>query len=327
MSDTKKLDVPISVEGLLALTWSLNLLVFVFMVLRLWMNRRQSLKTPSIIISDSLLVASFIIGIAAISTDAWKYNLELMGRTRVITPEENKIASLLSFICGYLVFSAMWLSKGACVIYYYHLFPNLSPYLRKYLFFVTAFTAGTYVFVIFLHSSWCRPIFTNWDGTCNATGNTTTLPLWSFLNIFTDIFILILPLSVLHTLQLGRRQLAGLVVVFFIGSLSIIAAIARFVDIYPKIRKDPNAPIVHTYELWACVEITMGQLVVCLPALRAYLRKTRDRKNASHYQTSSSLGRSKEAISAKSSVIRTPVGGSDGRYSETELVRSGREEC
>ncbi|KAI5843518.1 hypothetical protein DFP73DRAFT_479078 [Morchella snyderi] len=327
MSDTKSLDVPISVEGLLALTWSLNLLVFVFMVLRLWMNHRQSLKAPSIMISDSLLVASFIMGIAAISTDAWKYNLELMGRTRAITPEENKTASLLSFICGYLVFSAMWLSKGACVIYYYHLFPNLSPYLRKYLFFVTAFTAGTYVFVVFLHSFWCRPIFTNWDGTCNATGNTTTLPLWSFLNIFTDIFILILPLSVLHTLQLGKRQLAGLVVVFFIGSLSIIAAIARLVDIYPKIRKDSNAPIVHTYELWACVEITMGQLAVCLPALRAYLRKTRDRKNTSRYQTSSGFGRSKEAISAKSSVIRTPVGGPDGRYSDTELVRSGCGGC
>lgn len=71
----------------------------------------------------------------------------------------------------------------------------------------------------------------------------------------------------------------------------------------------------------------MGQLAVCLPALRVYFRKTRDRKNASQCQPSSSLGRSKEAISAKSSVIRTPVGGSDGRYSETELVRSGREEC
>lgn len=109
MSDTKTLDVPISVEGLLALTWSLNLLVFVFMVLRLWMNHRQSRKTSSIIISDLLLVASFVIGIAAISTDAWKYNLELMGRTRVITPEENKTASLVFhafnslFICSVLI--------------------------------------------------------------------------------------------------------------------------------------------------------------------------------------------------------------------------------
>lgn len=109
MSDTKSLDVPISVEGLLALTWSLNLLVFIFMVLRLWMNHRQSLKAPSIMISDSLLVASFIMGIAAISTDAWKYNLELMGRTRAITPEENKTASLVFhasnnlFICSVLI--------------------------------------------------------------------------------------------------------------------------------------------------------------------------------------------------------------------------------
>lgn len=99
------------------------------------------------------------------------------------------------------------------------------------------------------------------------------------MNIATDIFILAVPLSVLHTLQLGRRQAVALVVVFLIGGLSIFAAVARFVIIFPKIKKNAKAPIVHTYELWALIEIASSQLTVCLPALRGWLRGRKDNRN------------------------------------------------
>lgn len=91
MTDVK--DVPISAEGLLALTWILNLIVFIFLFLRLMLNRRQGLKTPAIIISDVLVVASWIFGVASISTDAWKYNLEIEGRSRELAASELTIAS------------------------------------------------------------------------------------------------------------------------------------------------------------------------------------------------------------------------------------------
>lgn len=99
------------------------------------------------------------------------------------------------------------------------------------------------------------------------------------MNIATDIFILAVPLSVLHTLQLGRRQVVALVVVFLIGGLSIFAAVARFVVIFPKIKKNAKAPIVHTYELWALIEIASSQLTVCLPALRGWLRGRKDSRS------------------------------------------------
>lgn len=69
-----------------------------------------------------------------------------------------------------------------------------------------------------------------------------------------------------------RRHIVALAFVFFVGGLSIFAAIARFFVIYPQVRRDENASIVNTYELWALVEITASQMTVCLPALRVYLR-------------------------------------------------------
>ena len=74
-------DVPISTEGLLALTWGLNSLVFVVLVIRLVLHRRQKLKGPAIVISDALICISFFFGIAVISTDAWKYSKEIEART------------------------------------------------------------------------------------------------------------------------------------------------------------------------------------------------------------------------------------------------------
>ncbi|KAG0634906.1 hypothetical protein HOY80DRAFT_1140305 [Tuber brumale] len=278
-----RVDVPVSTEGLLALTWGLNSLVFVVLVIRLVLHRRQRLKGPAIVISDALICVSFFFGIAAIATDAWKYSKEIEARTHKLSLHDKETSPKLSFFCGYLVFSAMWFAKGAFVVYYYHLFTNLSKRLRYYLMFVTALTASTYIFTILLQTFWCRPIWTNWTldplRGCSATGDTTTLPLWSFMNIATDILILAVPLSLLHTLQLGRRQVVALIVVFLIGGLSIFAVVARFIIIFPKIKKNAKAPIVHTYELWALIEIMSSQLAVCLPALRGWLRGRKDNRS------------------------------------------------
>ena len=78
-------DVPISAEGLLALTWGLNSLVFTVLVIRLVLHRRQKLKGPAIVISDVLICISFFFGIAAISTDAWKYSKEIEARTHKLS--------------------------------------------------------------------------------------------------------------------------------------------------------------------------------------------------------------------------------------------------
>lgn len=174
-------DVPVTAEGMLALTWTLNVLVFVLLVLRLAVHRRPGLNTTAVMTSDALVFISWLFGVASIATDAWKYNQEIQSRTRALSPEEQAIARKvvfpgifihhiklnplllqLSFMCGYLVFTAMWLAKGAFVVYCYHLCPGLTPKLRKYLLFVTIFTATTYTTTVLIQTFWCRPMYRSW---------------------------------------------------------------------------------------------------------------------------------------------------------------------
>lgn len=81
-------DVPIGAEGMLVMTWTLNMMVFVFLVLRLAVHRRSGFRTPAVITSDALVVVSWLFGVSAIGTDAWKYSKEIEGRTRTLSEEE-----------------------------------------------------------------------------------------------------------------------------------------------------------------------------------------------------------------------------------------------
>lgn len=90
-------DVPVTAEGMLVLTWTLNMLVFVLLVLRLIVHRRPGLNTPAVICSDALVLLSWLFGTSAIGTDAWKYSLEIHGRTRKISLEEGAMARKVIF--------------------------------------------------------------------------------------------------------------------------------------------------------------------------------------------------------------------------------------
>lgn len=72
--------------------------------------------------------------------------------------------------------------------------------------------------------------------------------------------------------RLWKTQLLPLSLVFFVGGLSIFAAVGRFISLYPKVHHNANASIVNTYELWGLIEIAASQMTVCLPALRVWVR-------------------------------------------------------
>lgn len=81
-------DVRVPPEGMLTLTWGINLIVFILLVFRLTVHRRGCLYTTAIITSDVLITLSWIFSIGAIITDAWQYSRSIQGRTRTITPAE-----------------------------------------------------------------------------------------------------------------------------------------------------------------------------------------------------------------------------------------------
>ena len=73
---------------------------------------------------------------------------------------------------------------------------------------------------------------------------------------------------------MGRMDRAGLAFVFFMGSVSIIAALVRFATL-KAVQNVPRAVITHTIDVWALVEIVSSILAVCAPSLRVFIRRQR----------------------------------------------------
>lgn len=141
------------------------------------------------------------------------------------------------------------------------------------------------------------------------------------IRILTQAKVLFLPFSVLwgSTPKLWKRQIIALAFVFFVGGLSIFAAIARFFVIYPKILRDGNANIVNTYELWALIEITTCQMAVCLPALRVYLRSHQTKNTGQSWNTRADV----EGL-AGASRSSTLVTGKEGENSSFHELLDGQ---
>ncbi|KAF4168424.1 hypothetical protein CNMCM6936_002519 [Aspergillus lentulus] len=124
----------------------------------------------------------------------------------------------------------------------------------------------------------CRPIARQWDmsiqGSCIDTvasyyalaGMTLTATTQAKLkrlgtSLAFDCIIIALPLPVLITLRLHRRQKAALVAVFALGFFVTIIQIIRIFTIKNLKTYTDSQPIV----LWSVIEISLGVIISCIP--------------------------------------------------------------
>ncbi|KAL9109427.1 MAG: hypothetical protein Q9227_005934 [Pyrenula ochraceoflavens] len=122
----------------------------------------------------------------------------------------------------------------------------------------------------------CFPVQKFWDtsikrGYClNRTG------YWfsnASLNIVTDCLIWGLPMPVLRTLQLPKRQKVGLMLIFAVGIFAIITSILRLHSLYVVSKsKDVTWDNVDA-GAWSSVEINVGILCATLPSLRPLITR------------------------------------------------------
>ncbi|KAI8935525.1 hypothetical protein NX059_008095 [Plenodomus lindquistii] len=88
------------------------------------------------------------------------------------------------------------------------------------------------------------------------------------INITLDFTIILLPMPVIRSLNLGRRQKGALVGIFAVGGFVCVVSILRLPQLVAiSNSKDPlydNAPAA----LWSSVECNVGIICACLPLLR-----------------------------------------------------------
>ncbi|EME78802.1 uncharacterized protein MYCFIDRAFT_110371, partial [Pseudocercospora fijiensis CIRAD86] len=136
---------------------------------------------------------------------------------------------------------------------------------------VTGYTITTCFVTLFL----CKPISYFWhperSGHCLPTN-----PIWFFnttFSIATDIAVALLPLPVVNTLHLPKRQKQMLMAVFALGGSVCLISLIRLYSLYVVTHnhddtwEDPQASI------YSSIETLVAIIAGCLPTYHAFLAK------------------------------------------------------
>ncbi|KAK4494850.1 hypothetical protein PRZ48_014206 [Zasmidium cellare] len=193
-----------------------------------------------------------------------------MGRHASTLTADDKIRSLIWFwISIWVYYLALGFAKLSILLQYMRIFENIPKFkvaCWTVIAVVAIFTLWTFFTAMFL----CQPIhhFWNPDGPGKCLNK---LVLWFFnssFNIVTDIATAILPLPVLKSLNLPRKQRYMLMGVLSLGGAVCVISIVRFHSLYAiAISEDPSwdNPLA---ALWATLEVNVGIIASCLPTLK-----------------------------------------------------------
>ncbi|KAK4040275.1 hypothetical protein C8A01DRAFT_15817 [Parachaetomium inaequale] len=118
----------------------------------------------------------------------------------------------------------------------------------------------------------CRPLAKMWDlvgaveGTC--INSTAFFYFTSAFNIITDIWILILPIKTLRSIQRPGRERLALFLLFGVGAFATVASIVRLHTIYIyTLATDPfrdGIPV----NLWSIIEVTIAIVCGSVPGIK-----------------------------------------------------------
>lgn len=117
----------------------------------------------------------------------------------------------------------------------------------------------------------------------------------SILNVVTDFMIYALPIPTLYTLSLPWSQRIGLVILFSVGGVIVVASSFRAYWIHSTLYETYDA----TWEgfnvwIWTAIETNVGVICGCIPALKPLLFRTRTRVQNSKYANGSDHSRRRE---------------------------------
>jgi hypothetical protein len=229
-----------------------------------------------------------------------------------------------------LFWTVLWCVKASFLSLFHRLFDGLPKY-RLWWWGVVVFAALAYVGCWIASAYTCHPPSTyfqfgkfeyphlvvshdkqtNLPGHCekpiDVKGGNISISYSTAVDILSDMMIMVLPLRLLHKLQVSTRQKMGLVGVFTVGIAVVVTAIVRLTQIIGQERSDPVGLAV-----WGLVESSISVIVGSLPPLKNVLGRqlNRTRQGYSPYGADHSYGlnsKGKMSLKGRSRVTSIPL--------------------
>ncbi|KAH8663630.1 hypothetical protein BGZ60DRAFT_342194, partial [Tricladium varicosporioides] len=159
-------------------------------------------------------------------------------------------------------------TKIAILLLYLRIFtiPKITRIIYIQLVIVTIYGLWLVLCAIFA----CTPISLWWDKSQKGTCLPSTQIWWAnaTLNIATDFMIFLLPLPVIRTLNLPKRQKMGLYFVFTLGFFVCIVSIIRLYLLHVATSSTDSTWDNIGIANWSCIELNTGITCACLTTLK-----------------------------------------------------------
>lgn len=167
----------------------------------------------------------------------------------------------------------LFLNKLAFLALYLRLFPT--PRFRIVtIATIVVVSAGTCSFVISTVFQ-CIPVEAYWDHSLRRTcvNNKAVRWSWAAFNTLLDVWVCLMPLPVIHRLQMSPLKKAGVMVLFALGLFVCVASGIRMVALEDSTTtKDLTWGSFSTL-VWSSIEASVGLICTCIPYLRQPLRR------------------------------------------------------
>ncbi|KAF6229956.1 hypothetical protein HO133_004294 [Letharia lupina] len=200
--------------------------------------------------------------------------------------------------------------KLSVLLFYHRMFPNSATTLKFKigLYGLAAVSVvlglGTFIAVVFE----CDLTTLYWDRTSYGLciNMKAFLLSMAILNLFTDVLILILPISVVWELQIKKSQKVAISGMFLLGGFVCLSSIVRTCFVGKVDIDDPTWTAVDA-DIWSTVEPSIGIVSACLPMMGPLLKgivPSRLRNVKSPFRPISSFGSSVGRQKEKNKGIR-----------------------
>ncbi|KAI1344847.1 hypothetical protein F5Y15DRAFT_7277 [Xylariaceae sp. FL0016] len=232
-----------------------------------------------------LLALCCLIGDLAIQQYMWNRGMADMANAS----QADFVAIMKMIVPGSVLYvTSLWAIKVALVLFYKTLAAPGTKLQTVYNY-TLGFLAVAFLVIFFDILFQCFPYDKRWSSDpkyqCSQKASDINYWLTILLNIFSDVFIICLPISMVMKLQMRLKQKLGVTAIFALGFFVVISSIVR--AYYSKRNETMLTCTV------SMVETAIAIIAACLPALRSlflgrHVTQTGDSTYGKHYELSSS---------------------------------------
>lgn len=166
------------------------------------------------------------------------------------------------------------LAKLVLLLFYRQL-QNQQPWFRWATWAAIFITIGSNTGIFFSAIFACSPIRAGWDITildAKCINRSALFQSTAILGVVTDVLIILIPIPMIIKLHMSRAKKVGLLLMFTVGSATVITSIVRLVLLITILTDADQSWGGGPVCLWICVEANLLIMCASLPTLRLFFR-------------------------------------------------------